>query len=90
MGMLNKDYAFCLEALFKGDVESAVSIFFDCKQCFDQHNWNWAKGLGHATPWTLSEEEGDTFQTADHLRRPCTIKFGLKTEAVSERAAGHS
>ena len=29
-GMLNKDYSPCLGSLFKVDVESTVSTFFDC------------------------------------------------------------
>ena len=36
--MLNKDYIPCLRSLLKGDVKSAVSTYFDHKQCFNKFN----------------------------------------------------
>ena len=38
VGILNKDCPPCLGALFKGEVETAVSTYFNCKQHFDKLN----------------------------------------------------
>ena len=40
----------CLGFLFKGDIESDVSNFFDRKKYFDQLSWERAQGMGHASP----------------------------------------
>ena len=45
VGMLNKDYSPGLGALSKGDIDSAVSTFFNCKQHFDQLNQSKRVGI---------------------------------------------
>ena len=40
VGMLSKGYPPCLGALFKGNIESALSGYFDYKQHSNQLNWD--------------------------------------------------
>ena len=48
--MLNWEYTPCLGSLFTGDVECAVSNFFNLKHHFNQLSWERVQGLGHASP----------------------------------------
>ena len=54
--MLNREYPPCLGSLFKGDVESTVSNFFDGKQCLDQLSQERAQGSEHAFPFDYNRE----------------------------------
>ena len=50
VGMSNKSYPPCLGALFKSDVESAVSTFSNYKKHFDSLSWDQIQGHRHSSP----------------------------------------
>ena len=87
MRILNKDYPPCLGVLFKGDVESVISIYFKHRQQFGQLNSNQTYVYGHTTPLEYSR---DTGRGRNQLRSHTTqclhsAAIGHKIMVISER-----
>ena len=45
------------------------------------------RGWDMLNPWILPEEDTDTSQAPEHLKKPCTTKTGPRTEVGREKAA---
>ena len=76
----------CLDSLFKGDVESAVSNFFNRKHHFDQLSREKTWSLGHASPWVQQgRSQNQHYQPLEPAQAP---QLGEKIGKLSVKWAG--